>query len=147
MQPALIVLTVVAGILNTIQAGSNATLDKTLQSPLWSMVAVFAVALTSSLVAALVAGQRPPSTFIAAGVPWWGWLGGVFGALYIYSMMKSANQLGAAVFMGITVTLAVVTSLIMDHYGLLGFDVHRAGYARVAGGLLMVVGLALIAKY
>lgn len=147
MKAALIALTFIAGILNTIQAGSNSTLNKTLHSPLWSMAVVFTVALVSTLLAALVTGQRPPSTFIAAGAPWWAWIGGVFGALYIFSMMKSADQLGAAVFMGITVTMAVLTSLVMDHYGLLGFDEHRAGVGRIVGGLLMIVGLALIARF
>ena len=147
MKSVLVLLMVVAGVLNTIQAGSNSTLNKTLHSPLWSMVAVFTVALASTLIAVLVTGERPPSTFIAAGVPWWGWIGGMFGALYIFSMMKSADQLGAAVFMGVTVTLAVLTSLVMDHFAMLGFDEHRAGIGRIAGGLLMILGLGLIAKF
>ena len=49
--------------------------------------------------------------------------------------------------MGVTVTAAVITSLIMDHFGLLGFEVKPAGMGRIAGGALMVAGLGLIAKF
>ena len=137
-------LVVATGILNTIQSGSNATLNKTLDRPLWSIVIIFSVALTTSLVMALVTGQRLPSADDVALVPWWAWVGGVMGATYILSMVLAADQLGAAVFMGVTVTLAVITSLVMDHFGLMGFEQHQAGVGRIVGGLLMVVGLALI---
>ncbi len=147
MNAALILLVVIAGILNTVQSGSNATLHKTLDRPVWCVVAVFAVALATSLIAALAKGEPFPSTASLARAPWWAWIGGVFGALYILSMMLAADKLGAAVFMGITVTLAVVTSLVMDHFGLMGFDVHKAGVARILGGALMIGGLALIAKF
>ena len=147
MNWGLVLFVVVTGVLNTIQSGSNATLNKTLDKPVWAIVVVFAVALATSLVMALFSGQRLPSADDLALVPWWAWLGGVLGATYILSMMLAADKLGAAVFMGVTVTMAVVTSLVMDHFGLMGFEVHKAGVARIAGGRLMVAGLALIARF
>ena len=147
MNVALLLLVIVAGILNTVQSGSNSTLHKALERPLWPVVIVFSVALATSLIAALVRGEPFPNAAAVARAPWWAWIGGVFGALYILSMMLAADRLGAAVFMGVTVTLAVITSLVMDHFGLMGFDVHKAGVARVIGGVLMVGGLALIAKF
>ena len=143
----LVPLVIAAGILNTIQSGSNATLNKTLHQPVWAVVVVFAVALTTSIAAAVISGQRLPSAAEIVEAPWWAWIGGIFGACYILSMMLAADRLGAAVFMGVTVTTAVVTSLVMDHFGLLGFEVHRAGIGRIAGGVLMVAGLALIARF
>lgn len=66
---------------------------------------------------------------------------------YILSMLLIADRLGAAVFMGLTVTAATVTSLIMDHFGLMGFEMHKAGIDRMIGGALMVAGIALIAIF
>jgi bacterial/archaeal transporter family-2 protein len=37
--------------------------------------------------------------------------------------------------------------VILDHFGWLSFDVHPASGARIAGCALMVIGLALIAKF
>ena len=147
MNAALVSLVVIASILNTVQSGSNAALHKALGRPMLSMIVVFSAALAASSVGWLLSGERLPSLSAAAQAPWWAWIGGIFGALYILSMMLAADKLGAALFMGVTVTLAVITSLAMDHFGVMGFEVHKAGLARWAGGGLMVTGLALIAKY
>lgn len=147
MKIGLLVFVALAGILNTVQSGLNTTLNKTVDRPLWSVVCVFSVALATALAIALVSGQRPPSGADLARLPWWAWTGGMLGAVYIVSMVLAADKLGAAVFMCVTVTMAVLTSLAMDHFALLGFDRHPAGPARIAGGLLMVAGLLLIARY
>ena len=57
MNWVLIALIAVAGILNTVQAGSNSTLHKILESPAWSVAAVFGVGLVASLATAVSSGQ------------------------------------------------------------------------------------------
>lgn len=57
------------------------------------------------------------------------------------------QKIGAAPFIGLTVTAAVITSLVMDHFGLLGFKVHAASVGRVVGACLMLAGLALVARF
>ena len=136
-----------ADFLNTIQAGSNASLNKSLQQPVWSAAVVFSVALAATLVTALVTGQKLPTAASVAQCPWWAWVGGILGAVYILSMVTSADKVGAAVFTGVTVTVAVITSLAMDHFGLMGFEMHKANILRIIGGVLMVCGLALIARF
>jgi transporter family-2 protein len=80
-------------------------------------------------------------------VPWWGWLGGALGALYILCMVLTAQKVGSGVFIGITVTATIIASLVMDHYGLLGFRQHTASPARILGGALMIAGMLLIGKF
>lgn len=147
MKISLLLFVTLAGILNTIQSGSNTTLNKTLDRPLWAVVCVFSVGLATSLAIAVVSGQRLPDSHDLARLPWWAWIGGLLGAVYIVSMVLAADKLGAAVFTGLTVTTAVVTSLVMDHFGLMGFERHAAGFGRIAGGLLMIAGIGLIARY
>ncbi|KZB97799.1 hypothetical protein AU375_06129 [Methylobacterium radiotolerans] len=149
MQVLLVGFAVVAGFLNTLQTGTNTALNKALGVPVWAAAAVgaatFATTLAALLVATAVTGQRPTAEALSA-VPWWGWTGGALGAVYVLATVLVADRVGAAVFMGVTVTVAIVTSLAMDHFGLLGFEVHRAGLARIVGGLLMVAGIGLIAR-
>ena len=150
MQVLLVAFTIVAGLLNTVQTGTNATLNRSLGAPVWAAAAVGTATFLTTLLAALTvmifAGQRPTAEAIA-GVPWWAWTGGMLGAVYVLATVLVADKVGAATFMGITVTVAIVTSLAMDHFGLLGFEVHRAGFARIVGGILMLAGLGLIAKF
>lgn len=136
-----------AGVLNTVQSGSNVTLTKTLEQPILAALIVAAVGAAVYLVAAPIVGIGLPSGDKLAQVPWWGWIGGGLGALYVLSVIFIAGRVGAAAFTGLTVTSAIVTSILLDHFGWLGFDVHEAGLWRLAGGGLMIVGLVLVCVF
>ncbi len=147
----LYIVIALSGFLIAIQAGCNATLEKSLQNPVLSAFLSFCAG-TALLFFALaiytaVTGGRMPRAAQWAEVPWWGWLGGTLGALYILCMVLTAEKVGAGVFLGITITATIVASLVMDHYGLLGFKQHTASPARILGGALMVAGMLLIGRF
>ena len=150
MQALLVAFMIVAALLNTVQAGANTTLNKALAAPVWAAFAVgcgtFVTTLAVAVGTTLVTGQRPTAAAFGS-VPWWGWIGGALGAIYVLANVLVADKVGAAVFIGVTVTVAIITSLAMDHFGLLGFEVHKAGIARIMGGALMIAGIGLIAKF
>ena len=135
---------IIVGALNTVQTGSNATLRKSLDQPLLAAFVVTAGAFTTYLALIPILGLQWPSAAKVASVPWWGWIGGVLGATYVLATIFVAEKVGAAAFMGLTVTAGLVTSLLLDHYGWLGFDEHPAGIGRLAGAALMLGGLLLI---
>ncbi|SFE91329.1 DMT family transporter [Methylobacterium sp. yr596] len=138
----------VAGLANAIQPGSNATLAKTSAQPFFASLVVVAVSGVALLVTGLVTGRLSvPSYEQATQIPWWAWCGGVFGAVITLSQLFIAPKLGAAPFLGTLVTVGVLSSIILDHYGWVGFEVHQASLWRVLGGVLMVVGVALVALF
>lgn len=145
------VFLVVTGLLNAIQAGSNSTLQKSLQHPVVSALISFGsgtVALLLALAIYAVVTKAPmPNGHQWSAVPWWGWIGGSLGALYILTMVLTADKVGSGVFVGLTVTASIVASLAIDHFGLLGFKQHTAGPARLIGGALMIAGMLLIGKF
>ena len=49
-------------------------------------------------------------------------------------------------FVGFTVTAAFLTSIVADHFGILHMLVHTISIGRIIGALLMVGGIALIAR-
>jgi transporter family-2 protein len=141
-------LTIIAGILNTVAVGCNATLAKSLQIPFAAALAILTVSFASVLVAGAVSGQLAlPGGDKIGQVPWWGWLGGALGAVFMMAQLLVADRVGAAVFMGVTVTAAVIASIVLDHFGWLGFQQHPAGPLRLLGAALMVVGVGLVAKF
>ncbi|GJD70496.1 hypothetical protein MMMDOFMJ_3445 [Methylobacterium gnaphalii] len=81
----------------------------------------------------------------AARIPWWAWLGGVLGGGIIACQLLIAQQVGAASFFGVIVTAGVVTSIALDHFGWIGFEQHSATFWRIAGGMLMIGGVTLVA--
>jgi transporter family-2 protein len=138
----------VAGIINALQPGANATLSKILERPFLAALIALAVNAAAMLGIGLVTGQlTAPASDKWGAVPWWAWLGGLFGATYLMSQLLVSQQMGAGAFMGVTVTTAVVVSLALDHFGLMGFAVHPVNAARVIGGLLMIVGVGLVARF
>src|SRR5205823_4851314 len=79
--------------------------------------------------------------------PWWGWLGGLFGAVYGLAAIVLASRFGAATLTAVVITGQLVCSVILDHFGWLSFEVHPASWPRIAGCALMILGLTLIAKF
>lgn len=142
-------LAVVAGVLNTLQSGSNATLHQKLESgPVVPALVVYLTGMLAVLAASPFIG-RPAEGVLgrAGGVPWWGWIGGAMGAFYVVVTLTQAKAMGAGAFTAVTLTAAVVTSLLLDHYGLMGFEARPLTLLRVLGGVLMVAGVGLVARF
>ena len=80
-------------------------------------------------------------------MPWWAPLGGLVGAVQVYAGLTLVHKVGAGPFVGLTVTSALIMSLVLDHYGWFHVPVHAVNPWRIAGAALMVAGIALIAKH
>ena len=58
-----------------------------------------------------------------------------------------ARELGAATLTAAVVTGQLVCSVVLDHFGLLGFEVHPVNAGRVIGCVLLLGGTWLIWKF
>ncbi len=146
MKALLFPFVAVAGALTAVEAGANATMNKAVGSPWWPAIVFNLISLAVLAVPALfMAGPFPGAKL--GGLPWWAWSGGVFGAIYFLSMMVGPDKLGSGLFTGLSVSAAVLTSIALDNWGLIGFQVHHAGPGRLIGAGLMVVGLICVAVF
>ena len=135
-----------AGALTAVEAGANATMNKAVGHPWWPALVFNAISIVLlALPAVFLAGPFPADKL--AGMPWYAWTGGLFGAVYFLSMMVGPGQLGAGLFTGLTVSAAVIASIALDNWGLVGFEIHPAGVGRLVGGALMVAGLICVAVF
>ena len=135
------------GALNAVQSGANAQLVRSLERPWFVGLLVSLVTAAVFAVGWAVTGLRVPDAGRMAGAPWWAWIGGLFGAAYIVGTLFYAEKLGAAVFIGITVTAGIAASLAVDHFGLVGFPQHAASPLRILGAVVMAGGLFLVARF
>ena len=91
---------------------------------------------------------RPlPTTDSVNSMPWWASLGGLAGAFAVIAGLLFVNKVGAAVFGGLTITANILMSLAVDQFGLFGMEQHSLNLGRIAGGALMVAGIALISFF
>ena len=134
------------GTANPFQSGTNAELNKQLGQSLWATIVVYALGLVLLLVLQLFIRQPLPLAQ-AQSVPWWAWLGAPISLVSTFIALSIAQRMGSGIFTGATVTASLLTSVLLDHFGLIGFKQHAASPARLAGCALMVAGLWIIAKF
>jgi bacterial/archaeal transporter family-2 protein len=136
-----------AGTLITCQTGSNTQLKKNLGQPLPALIVNYIVGFVAIGLCTLAKRVPIPTAANAADAPWWGWIGGLFGAAYGLTAILLASQMGAATLTALVVTGQLISALTIDHFGWIGFDPHPASWPRIAGCAFMVIGLALISKF
>ena len=147
MQWLLIPFVLVAGVLNALQTGTNPQLGKSLGSPIAGAFIVYLVGLATLAVSAPFLGFSFSAYSKVGQAPWWAWLGGVFGIVYVLAMFYVTKKVGAGVFTSLTVTAAILTTVMLDHFGWMGLDKHPASVWRLVGCALMVGGVILVSKF
>ena len=139
---------ILAGVSNPLQSAANATLNKVLASPVLAAVAVYAIGAVclAACVPFLGFGERGAIGKLA-GLPWWAFVGGVCNLAFLMSTLLVTKRLGSATFTMLVVIAATVTSIALDHFGLMGFEVRHATALRILGGGLAICGVVLVAAF
>jgi transporter family-2 protein len=136
-----------AGAANPFQSGTNAQLNKQLGQPLWAGVAVYATGLAGMLLLLVFLRAALPTTEQALAVKPWAWLGGLISIASTVAGLALAQRLGSAVFTGLSVTGALLISVLLDHLGVVGFRPHAVSPARLVGCALMIAGVWIITRF
>ena len=142
----LVVLALLLGVLLPVQAGVNAQLRVSLGHPLAATLASFLIGTAALGLGALVARVELPWAGAWAGSPWWHWVGGLIGALYVAGAIVLAPRLGAATLVAAIVAGQMLTSLVLDHFGWVGFAVQEVTPVRLIGAGLIIGGVILVQR-
>jgi bacterial/archaeal transporter family-2 protein len=141
-----LLLAIAAGVLLPVQAGVNAQLRMVLGSPVAAALISFLVG-TAGLALAVVLLKVPlPLARAWAGTTPWQWTGGLIGAVYVLAAVVLAPKLGAGTLVAAVVAGQMLTSLLLDHHGLIGFPVHPLSSVRLLGAVLVIAGVILIQR-
>jgi bacterial/archaeal transporter family-2 protein len=134
----------VAGVVLPFQAGINAELAEWLHSPVRAAFVSFLVGTLVLLVAALFVTRPLPSANRLGAVPWWVWIGGALGAIYVAGSIVTAPKLGAATLIALVVAGQALASVVVDHFGWVGFEREPVTIGRIAGVALLGAGVVLV---
>jgi transporter family-2 protein len=137
-------LAIAAGAVLPLQAGINAALARYVGGPSPAAFVSFAVGTVVLLVVSLAAVRGLPNLGRAAEGPWWIWVGGLLGAFYVFGSIVTAPRLGAVTLIAAVFAGQAVASLVIDHFGWVGFPEQAITPGRLAGIALLAVGLALV---
>jgi transporter family-2 protein len=133
-----------AGAMLPIQFGINAQLARWVESPLRATLISFAVGTLVLAVAMAAADRDWPSAEKIGSGPWWVWVGGLLGAFYVLGSVVSAPKLGAATLVAVILAGQAVASLLVDHFGWVGFAENPVTPTRLLGIGLVAVGVGLV---
>ena len=142
----LVVFAFVLGVLLPVQAGINAQLRVSLGEPLAATLVSFVVGTVGLAIGAVFARTSFPVGAAWAQSPWWHWIGGLIGAVYVAGSIVLAPRLGAATLIAAVVAGQMLTSLVLDQFGWVGFPVHEATPLRLLGAALIIGGVVLIQR-
>lgn len=136
-----------AGICSTVQAGANAQLRKSLDHPWLAAAFVYGTGLVVVLIAAAFVRSTDFSWSKVVETPWWAWCGGLLSVVATMAGLMLARKMGSAAFACTMLTASLVCSVLLDHFGWVGFEIHRANPWRLLGCGLLLSGLFLVTKF
>ena len=139
-----VLATAFAGALVAMQAPINGRLGSRLGTFQAASLS-FAVGLALLLAIAIVAGKFS-QLGEARHVPWWYLLGGLLGAAYVTTVLVCVGRLGAGGVTAATIAGQLTFSVVIDHYGWLGVERQPVNSMRVAGVVLLAVGVVLVVR-
>jgi transporter family-2 protein len=142
-----LLMALLAGISVPTQAGINAQLSLWTRSPVLAATISFAVGTLALIVYSLVTRIPLPSLANAGNHPWWIWIGGSLGAFFVTATIILVPKLGATTMVTVILAGQMIASLLLDHFGGLGYPVHPVSLGRIAGVLLVCGGVWLIRAY
>lgn len=140
-----ILLVFIAGAMVAIQAPTNAMLAKAGGSPVLAALISFAVGTTALLGVWLMSGNRPAASAFA-GLPWYAWIGGLYGAVFVAVAAYAAPKIGVASLITIGIAGQIAMALWLDHVGAMGLAREPINAGKVIGALLVVAGVVLVRR-
>ncbi|KAJ3071708.1 hypothetical protein HDU98_004932 [Podochytrium sp. JEL0797] len=78
---------------------------------------------------------------------WWCWTGGFVSFGFILTLTYLPDRIGASTVIGTLVCTQVVSSLVVDHFGLIGLSVKKVGWIKCFGAVLLIAGVVVMSVY
>ncbi|MGL6208625.1 MAG: DMT family transporter [Paracoccaceae bacterium] len=135
-------LMLAAGIGIPILAGLNAVLGQRLGSPVAAAAVLFAVAFVAAGVVLIATGGHGALTRLS-GQPPLLFLAGLLIAFYILSITTVAPRFGLGNAILFVLLGQIVSSTLIDYFGLLGLAARPVSGQRLLGVALMAAGIVL----
>jgi bacterial/archaeal transporter family-2 protein len=132
-----------AGIAIAVQPLVNARLAQKV-GVIESACISFAVGTIGLLIVVLLTGKA--SFRGMADTVWWEWSGGLMGAFFVSMAIFVVPRIGTAAAMSAVIAAQITAGVIFDHFGVLGLRHIPLDFKRALGCVLLLAGVALVAR-
>ena len=139
-----LVLGAVGGAVIPFQTAINSGLAGRLGAIFPASLISFAVGSAGLGLLVLATGTPMPWTATAAAQPWWIWIGGVCGLVFLTMNIVLMPRIGASATVVLPLVGQVFGGLVVDMTGAFDTAVRPLGVVRALGAVLVVVGAAMV---
>ena len=139
-----LVLGLVAGAVIPFQTAINSRLAGRLGAIFPASLISFAVGSAGLGLLVLVTGTPMPWAATAAGQPWWIWIGGLCGLIFLTMNIVLMPRIGASATVVLPLVGQVFGGLVIDMTGAFDTAVRPLSLLRGLGAVLVVVGAAMV---
>jgi len=144
------VLTTVAlliGGLLAIQGSINSQLGSYLKHPIQAAFVNFLVGTFCLLLFNLLMRTGAPKMSVLTQIPYYLFLGGILGAIFVSSVVILIPKIGVATMLGASIGGQMILAAIIDHYGFFNLTVHPISSGRIIGIIFLIAGIFLIQRF
>jgi len=142
---ATLIIITLAGAATGLQAPTNAKLATAVGSSVNAAFVSFAVGTIALAVLALI-GQTKPDWAATRALPWYAWVGGLYGVCFVIAATWGVPRLGVALTITLMVAGQLLISLVLDHFGAFGTPRQPVNLGRIAGVALVIGGVLLVRR-
>ncbi|MCC2956350.1 DMT family transporter [Massilia sp. IC2-477] len=144
MNLILLLMAFCVGMAMSVQAAVNTQLAASIGAN--SVVAALVSFGCGTIVLAGVAlsrGGLGPSFVALASQPAWKFAGGFLGAAFVFGTVFLAPRIGLLSLIVLVIAGQLITSMAIDHFGLVNMAVRKVSGVRVAGACVVALGVAI----
>lgn len=134
----------IGGAILPIQVALNTVLRRYVGEPMQVTFISYLAGTLASLVICSFARYPSPALTTLAQTSWWMWIGGCLGTLYVWSTIFATPKIGTALALGLSIAGQMIAALLLDHYGAIGLNKYPASPQRIAGVVLVILGVSLV---
>ncbi len=132
------------GVMVALQGPTNALVGRATAAPIYGVLISLVVSTAAVGAMALAWPVRPQPGGLAT-VPWYGWLGGLYGAAILLGAVIALPKLGAGPALVIALLAQTSLGLLVDHLGLFGLPRAPVTALKLGGLAVMLGGAAMVA--
>jgi transporter family-2 protein len=134
-----------AGAATALQAPINARLATAVGSSVNAALVSFAVGTIALIGLALMLQVRPDMAATRA-LPWYAWVGGLCGVVFVIAATWGVPRLGVATTITLMVAGQLLLGLVLDHFGTFGAPRQPVNLGKLAGVALVIGGVVLVRR-
>lgn len=135
---------VLVGMLSASQTAINGHLGLVLKSSVKAAFVSFFVGEVLLIIIVTILHPKFQLQKINGKNPWWMWLGGIIGALFVLGNVYLVPLIGTGLAVVIVLVGLVTGSLLIDQFGLLASQKNPISFAQIMSLLIMIFGVIII---